>query len=417
MTRARGLLGAAAIALVALGTGPSSAGAQVTSSAGARLPGPYGRVAISRHPVGTTVAVALRIPSGSRDDQSGYGGTAWLLAHVLEREADSLLAPGDATLSVTVGRTSTLFTLLALPGAWRASWSLVDSVLFDAPLDPDALAAERDDLLDRLSFEKRSPERDFRLEVAKLLTQPGDPWARPVRGTPESVGAVTETNLSLFRTQRYRRRSAAVAVVGPVGGGPVPEPADTTPAKVPPGIAWKTGERTVTIQNVTSTWIAVAYPVPDTVSRTAVEMLAHLIHAQLDPTPPDPDRYSVDVRIENASGGPVLLVEATVFPEAANRWEKRILDTVSGLARQRMGDELFRWRRRRFRTERLLAEAAPEAEAARLTSDLLRGGEARDLDAETWTLNAGTLLAAAQSLGEPRILRLGPDLGEAADHR
>ncbi len=399
----------AGLALLALATTAAGAGGQV--------PGPYARVAISRHPVGTTVAVALRIPSGSRDDQDGYGGTAWLLAHTLVRQADDVLDPGKATLSVRVGRTSTLFTLLALPQSWRASWSLVDSVLFDAPIDRGDLATERTSLLDRLKFEERSPEREFDLEAAKLLTKPGDPWARPVQGTSESVGAVTETNLSLFRTQQYRRRAAALAVVGPVGSGPVPQPADTTPAKAPSGIAWTTGERTVTTQHVTSTWIAVAYPVPDSVSRTAAEMLAHLIHAQLDPTPPDPDRYSVDVRVEDVPGGPVLLVEATVFPEAAGRWEKRILDTVAGLAHQKMADELFRWRRRRFRTERLLAEAAPEAEAARLTADLLRGGQARDLDAETWTLTADSLLAAARALGEPRILRLGPDLGEAADHR
>ncbi len=409
MTGATRGVAAAGLALLALVAASPPARAQET--------GPYARVAVSRHAVGTMVAVSLRVPAGSRDDQDGYGGTAWLLAHVLARQADSTLDPGQATLSVTVGRGSTLFTLLAVPEAWRACWGAVDSVLFRAPLDVDDLQAERRDLLERLSFENHSPERDFGEAVAELLAKPGDPWARPVRGTAESVGAVTPANLSLFRSDHYHARSAVLALVGPLGEGPVPEAADTTLPAPPTGMAWRTGARTVHTQDVTSTWIAVAYPAPADLSRTTLEMLAHLVDEELDPTPPAPDRYSVDVRIEDAPGGPVLLVEATVFPEASDRWEKRILDTVAALARKPMQADFFRWRRRRFRTERLLAEAAPEAEANRLTADLLREGRARDLDAETWGLDAEAVASAARSLGEPRILRLGPDLGEGDGHR
>jgi hypothetical protein len=105
-------------------------------------------------------------------------------------------------------------------------------------------------------------------------------------------------------------------------------------------------------------------------------------------------------------------VEASVVPEAAAAWEARILGAVESLARSAMPEDFFRWRRRRFRAERLLEESAPEAEASRLTADLLRDGTTRDLGVEIWDLGPQDLQAAARSLGAPRILILGPDLGQ-----
>jgi hypothetical protein len=140
-------------------------------------------------------------------------------------------------------------------------------------------------------------------------------------------------------------------------------------------------------------------------------LVAHLLKEELDPTPPDPDRYSVDVRIEEPPGGPVLVVEAAVFPEATARWEGRITAAVQRLAGAPIAADFFSWRRRRFRTARLLEEGAPEAEAARMTADQQRDGRVRDLGLEIWGLDAAALSAAARALGEPRIFILGPDLG------
>jgi hypothetical protein len=155
----------------------------------------------------------------------------------------------------------------------------------------------------------------------------------------------------------------------------------------------------------------VAYPAPGDLPRTRLELIAHLLEEELDPTPPDPDRYSVDVRLEETPGGPVLVVEAAVFPEATARWEGRITGAVRRLAEEPIPEDFFSWRRRRFRTARLLEEAAPEAEAARMTADLLRDGVVRDLGLEIWGLTAAAVVETARALGEPRIFVLGPDLG------
>lgn len=419
----------AVVVMTALGTLPSRVSAQADSAA-APPPNPYGRHAVSAHPHGTAVAVALRLSAGSQDDQEGFEGTAWLLARVLEDEATRALEPSDAVLRASVGRASTVFTLLALPDEWRGAWEKMDSVLFDAPVDSAFLAARKAELLDNLRFERGSPVREFEREAARSLAPPGSPFTRPPRGTEESVANVSVLSLELYRRSMYRRASAVEAVVGPVPEEtqvpPVdsaPQVPDTTAPDTPsspeaPGpdttatLAWSTGDRVVQVSDVTSTWMSVAYPAPTSLSRTRLELVAHLLEEELDPTPPDPDRYGVDVRIEGTPDGPVLVLEATVFPEAADRWEARILGAVTRLRDEDMGEDFFSWRRRRFRTARLLEEAAPEQEATRMTADLLRTGRVRDLASEIWGLHARTLREAARSLGEPRIFRLGPDLAQ-----
>jgi predicted Zn-dependent peptidase len=385
-------------------------------------------------------------------DPPGKEGTALMLARVLEAEAGRVLDPARSLLSARVDRTTTVFTLLTLPEGWPGVWQVVDSVIFMGQLDPGSLLGRRQELLERLRFEEGSPVREFERAAVELFADPGSPWARPVRGSMTSVQAIDVGTLSEYRSARYDRSAAALAVVGPLGtaektdappdtsaarpdslaDSPVPpnpeadslaaatdtaragEGEGLAPARAPPprDVPWLTGDRINRIEDVTATWITVGYPVPPDLPRTHLELVAHLLIEELDPVPPDPDRYDIDVRIDRTSRGSMLRIQATVFPEAADRWERRILEAVERLGAAPIGEDFFRWRRRRFRTARLLEQSPPEAEADRVTADLLREGRARDLDLEIWGLTAAALQAAAASLGEPRIFRYGPDLGQ-----
>lgn len=369
--------------------------------------------AVHGHPHGTAVAVGLRLHAGSQDDEPGREGTAWMLGRILEAEATRALTGSAATVTMTVERATTLVTVLALPGDWVDVWATVDSVLFTAPLDPALTETVRAELLGRLSFEAGSPAEEFAREVPGLLTEPGGPFARSKRGTPTSVSAVTPDDVARYRGTYFRREKAVQSVVGPVALSlmPTPTPAVSAGAVDPP---WLTGDRVVQIQDVTSTWIAVAYPVPTGMPRILQELLVQLLQEELDPTPPEPDRYSVDIRLVETPRGSVLVVEATVVPESTARWEGRITGAVLRLAQEPIPEDFFGWRRRRFRTARLMEESFPEAEAARMTADLLRDGQVRDLGLEIWGLDASSLGEAARALGEPRIFILGPDLGSPA---
>ncbi len=367
----------------------------------------FADAAVRSHNDGTMVALSVRFPTGSADDPVGAEGTAWLLARTLIAQADELLDPADAVLTVEVDRGHTTFSLLAVPNAWHSAWDRVADLLFRGQIQPDALERQRARLQGRLVFEAGSPAMDFRREAASVLGDPGSEWARPVRGTLASVDSLDIEGLSAWKGRHLRRDQAVAALVGPVPDGPV------RPNDIPRGTvaqAWYLGDRTLLDREVTSTWITVAYPVPAGTSQTAVEMVAHLIDEELDPVPPSPDRFNVDVRLEQVPRGVVLVVDVSVLPEAADRWEERIQDVVSGLAEEPIPNDFFQWRRRRFRTSLLLGESRPEVEAARTAADLARGVGPRDLLKDIWELNAHTVQETAGALGEPRVLRLGPDL-------
>ena len=407
--------------------------------AASQAPG-YRLRAVHTHAHQTAVAVGVRLHAGSQEDEQGREGTAWLLGQVLERQAARALtdAGSEAAVAVTVDRSTTLVTVLAFPDDWQEAWAAVDSVLFDAALDPATVEAERAGLLGRLAFEAGSPVQDFDNEAGGLLAEPGSPFARPVRGTPATLVTITPGDLVRYRNAHLRRGLAVQAVAGPVWPDTAAAPPDTAAtrpdtaaalpdtAAVPPdttdappdaaaapagGLAWLTGDRRTQVQDVTSTWMEVAYPAPSDLPRTRLELVAHLLQEELEPTPPAPDRYSVDVRVVDTPRGPVLVVRAAVFPESTVRWENLITGAVRRLAQEPIPEDFFRWRRRRFRTARLLEEAEPEAEVARMTADLLRDGVVRDLGLEIWGLDAATVGETARALGEPRIFILGPDLG------
>jgi len=395
-----------AVGLTALAGFPKAAAAQLPD------PAQYLGVATSLHPRGTVVSIAVRIPTGSAADQEGFSGTAWLLGHVLSHRAEAAAGP-STKVSVHVSQGETLFTILTLPEEWFDAWSRAEAVIFGTPPDGADIEERRQALLDDLTFDQGSPVRNFELEALRLLAPTGHPWSRPVRGTTETVSNISAASLGLFADNYYSRGSATVSVVGPRGIVSPAPPGRTagTPEPITAGPAWLVGERFDLLQDITNTWIAVAWPVAPGVGRTSLEFLAHLLTEQLDPRPPDPDRYSLDVHIEATPEGPVVMVEAGVFPEAADRWEARILSAVDLLARSAMDEDFLGWRRRRFRTARLLAESRPEQEAVRIARDLVRDGAPRALSNAIWDLEATDLHQAAQALGEPRILRLGPDLG------
>ncbi len=92
------------------------------------------------------------------------------------------------------------------------------------------------------------------------------------------------------------------------------------------------------------------------------------------------------MRLVDAPLGPVIAVEAAVTPEASERFEQEILQVVSSLADEPPEGDFLTWDRRRFRAARLLTEAAPERAVARITSDLMRDGESRDVAEDIWEI-------------------------------
>ena len=370
----------------------------------------YAAVSIDNGNRAPLVVIGTRLPIGSVNDAAGLEGTAWLIGKTLAAQTNAALGE-EAEVKVDVGRSTTLFTLSVLPDAWPVAWATFEQNLFEATLDSAAFERERSRLSRQLRFQNGSPAMDSERRSVQLLASASSPWARNARGTQQSLEALTIHDARLLRRSEYSAASSVVAAVG-LGDNPAlrPHPPRVVASR-PGGPAWTLGTRLDVTQEVTSSWISVAYPVEGPLSRTALEFVAHLIRWRLDPLPPDPDRYEVEVRLVDAPLGVVILVEAAVTPEASERFEQKILQVVSSLTEQPPEGDFFTWDRRRFRTARFLTEAAPEHAVARITSDLMRDGDSRDMAEDIWEITPGAVASALLALGEPRVFRLGPDLG------
>lgn len=393
---------------------PDSAAAPADTTAPSRptLEG----VAVLPRSRGTLVATAIVVPVGSAADPTGGPGTAAALAEVMAAGARRRLPPA-AEVGVVVDRDWTAFTLLVPRERWRDALATLTSSLFREPVPGDLVAPVLADLMARFRFEAGAPVREFEQELYGVLTSAAHPWARPPRGDPAVVGSLGSGALESFRRTHWERGAARVGVVGPLdpvearaavaaaglGGRPAaPRPASDDRA-------WDDGRRVLLEREVTNAWIGVLFPAPRDVSRTLLEAVAHRITEELNPSPPAPGVFAATARVEEAPDGPVLVVEAAVFPESAATWERRIVELVDAMD-EPVQPSFFRWQRRRFRSWRLLQEAAPEDEARRVALDLLRLGRVRDLPAEIWALTPTAVAEAADDLGEPRIVVLGPEL-------
>lgn len=370
----------------------------------------------------TMVAVTVLIPQGSGSDPDGKAGAAWLLAHALAEDVNRRLSPLAARVTPHVLRSETTFTLLGPRTGWQDALRRLNEVLFEEGPDPEVLEEVRRRLLDQLRFEEDAPVRAFQQEVDNLLFGSADSWSRPIRGNAASVSAVTAQDLERLHRRLYRSERAVVAAVGPgaaeIDHLVVPGSSAATPPSPPSQEpAWLQGDRLRTTRDVTSTWVAVAYPLAPGLPATQAEFLRAVLAEDLVSTPPDPWLFGAQVRIEQSRRSPFLVVSAAVMPETAPRWEAQVLEGVSTLAGGPVEAAFFGLQRRRFRSAALLDAAHPEFRSEDVARDLARGGAVRDLAAEIDALRADDLWKAAAGLGPPRVLVFGPDVSEPDSDR
>lgn len=430
----------------------------------------YAQILVQEDPGGTLIATTFRFPVGSAQDPEGQEGTAALLGRALEDEAGQRLSGAAAHLQVDVSHDEFLVTLLASPEGWEGSVRIVESLLRGSGLSESRIGSLRDDQRARLVFEEGAPVRQFELERGRLLLGMGHPGARPVEGHRSSVEAISGSDPIRFLQRHLDAATAVVAVVGPVSrtdveavlGGPltlvdgvppfretpaltgpptVPTPTDEPtevqapdtvprtpelppaprtrlrdtpfqPLVIPEGgmgaTAWASSDRTVVDEQLTSTWMAVAWPFPRDTPWTLLQFLAYALEGAVVPSPPGPGQYSTSVQIDRVDGLPVLVFQATVDPRVALRWEERILEGMPAMSQTPPTGSFFELGRRQFRTRLLMSMAAPEDRSRWLTRQVALDGEVTDVQGAIWRLTEEGLAGAAAAAGPPRVLLVGP---------
>jgi hypothetical protein len=171
---------------------------------------------------------------------------------------------------------------------------------------------------------------------------------------------------------------------------------------------WSLGQREIHDEDLTSTWIGIAWALPASTPWVLMDFMAHLIGESLNTTPPEPGLFRADVRIEMEGDRPTLVVLATVDPQATFRWEARILSAVAAMAEDPPQGAFFELARRRYRSARLMDQELPAQRAIWITERGAREGSVPSVRSEVWGLSREGLSALASARGEPRILLYGP---------
>ncbi|TVP49111.1 MAG: hypothetical protein EA350_02450 [Gemmatimonadales bacterium] len=456
--RSRGRLSLGVLALLALMAGVPALSGPLAAQA------PGNVLWETRHQQ-TGVGLSVHFPAGSSSDPAGGEGTAFLFGRTLEAEGGRILTSMGGRVQVDVGLSHMTVTMFAPAREWASAWREISALLSGTPFPETTVRAARDRLVDQLMFEAGAPVRRFDVEWNRLrlrgLLPGGADVALPVSGSIQGVSGATAGSLEDWRRRNIVWPDAVVAVVGPVSeadvrmgsasvqsvGGVVPTTRpdapgspgagasptspteqDTVAAPLPPAPVrigspaprmalpagstrhpWDRGERRIVDEDVTSTWIGVAWPIPAGTPLVLRDFLSHVLSHALNPIPPDPGLYRADVRLEQTGGTSLLIVEATVDPRAAVEWESRILETVAGVAGAPTPGAFFDLARRRYRSARLLEAADPAARARWIATRWAQEGRVPQISSESWGLSREGLGALAGALGEPRILIYGPE--------
>jgi len=180
-----------------------------------------------------------------------------------------------------------------------------------------------------------------------------------------------------------------------------------SPATNPP--AWTRPERVVADRELTSTWLAVAWPFPEGTPRVLLDFLALAVQESLQPSPPDPGLYGAETTVILVEGKPILVASVIVDPRVTHRWEERSLQTMAQIEEAPPRGAFFELLRRRYRNDVLLGMADAEGRSIWLTRMAASGVPVPDPTDDIWRLTEEVLSLAAAAAGPPRVLLMGPE--------
>jgi predicted Zn-dependent peptidase len=239
----------------------------------------------------------------------------------------------------------------------------------------------------------------------------GHPWGRPAVGSAATVRRLRPSEVDAFLRSGFTADRAVIAIVGPVprdagealSGFMEPGPLRATEVDAPTPATEPVRQ---SYQAITA-WVAAAYPFGEDADEEAIRMLARLALQRVSFGVQRPQVYDSRAEVVRHAGGGELRIELVVPPSEAEEWGGRVRQAVAEYAGAPLPDAMFADRLRRFRGERLLELESPEARARALARDVLLGlPTARLTDADA--LTPQRLRAAAQALGDPVIVYLGP---------
>jgi zinc protease len=181
------------------------------------------RLIVQDHRAGNIVAIYLWIGVGVRYDKPDELGYSHFMEHMLFKGTDQW-GPGyiDRAVEGVGGKSNavtsfdyTTFYLILPSDALEMGVRILSDMAFRSAFVPEEIARERDVILEESRIEQDNPKSASIRHVYHLVFD-GNPYGRPVLGTPATLNAATHDRLVAYYKHYYVPENMVLVVVGPV---------------------------------------------------------------------------------------------------------------------------------------------------------------------------------------------------------
>jgi zinc protease len=248
MIRPRNSLARLAAFLLFLGGCAGTPTAARPTASNGELPAPVRQILpnglkliVQDHRAADIVAIYLWISVGVRYDKPDELGYSHFMEHMLFKGTDKW-GPGylDRAVEGVGGRSNavtsfdyTTFYLILPADALETGIQLLADMAFRSTFPPDEIVRERDVIFEEAHIEQDTAKSAIVRQLYGLVFD-GNPYGRPVLGTPATMNAATQARLLAYYKHYYVPENMALIVVGPVDTKAVRAIVDKTFGRVAP---------------------------------------------------------------------------------------------------------------------------------------------------------------------------------------
>jgi zinc protease len=234
----------AALLVLVLALLPSGANAMKIQKV--KSPGGLEAWLVEEHAV-PLMALRFSFDGGNAQDPAGKDGLANFLTGMMDEGAGDLTAIQfqermeeiAMRMGFEDGRDALYGSLETLTQYREKAVALLKLALTQPRFDRDAADRVRQQLLARLAFEARDPDR-VAGRIWSEVAFPGHPYGRPANGKPETLAAITRDDLEGYRKRVFAKSTLKIVAVGDIDAktlgtliddvfGGLPDKADLVP--------------------------------------------------------------------------------------------------------------------------------------------------------------------------------------------
>lgn len=170
-----------------------------------------------------SVTAGIWVENGSRYERPEQAGISHFLEHLFfkgteRRSAAAIAEEMDAVggvLNAFTGKEYTCYYAKVLREHLPLALDILADIFTHSTFPPEEVERERSVVIQEISQAEDTPD-DYVHELFSAAFWPGHPLARPIAGTPETVGALQRDDFLAFLDVRYRPDRVLVAAAGNV---------------------------------------------------------------------------------------------------------------------------------------------------------------------------------------------------------